>query len=222
MSMVDVSDLKRDALLEIFNIGVGRAASSLSMIVGDEVLLSAPSLCLCSPNEAVLALSGKPLTKFSTVSQQFSGPFEAQAMLVFPEANALEIVGLMMGGTNLSAEELSEYEQEAMCEIGNIILNSSMSVLADMFEVQFDSTLPVHRFGDSQAALVLEGDPEQVVLLLQVDLKISQKCIQSGISMRMISVARAKRCGRDSRRPSPSMIQASPAIACAWAASYSV
>ncbi len=40
--MVDVSDLKRDALLEIFNIGVGRAASSLSMIVGDEVLLSAP------------------------------------------------------------------------------------------------------------------------------------------------------------------------------------
>jgi chemotaxis protein CheC len=179
--MVDVSDLKRDALLEIFNIGVGRAASSLSMIVGDEVLLSAPSLCLCSPNEAVLALSGKPLTKFSTVSQQFSGPFEAQAMLVFPEANALEIVGLMMGGTNLSAEELSEYEQEAMCEIGNIILNSSMSVLADMFEVQFDSTLPVHRFGDSQAALVLEGDPEQVVLLLQVDLKISQKCIHGQI-----------------------------------------
>lgn len=174
---VDISDFRRDALLEIFNIGVGRAASSLSMIVGDEVLLSAPGLRLCSPREAVAVLGEKSLTKFSSVSQQFTGPFAAQAMLVFPEANALEIVSLMMGGTSLSIEELSEYEQEAMCEIGNVILNSCMSALADMFAVQFDSTLPVHRFGDSTSALVVHEEAEQVVLLLQVDLTISQKCI---------------------------------------------
>ena len=38
-----LNELQLDALGEIFNIGVGRAASSLSLIVNDAVQLTAPS-----------------------------------------------------------------------------------------------------------------------------------------------------------------------------------
>lgn len=177
--MIELTELQRDALGEIFNIGVGRAAASLSVIVKEEVELSAPSVSLCRPEEARESLHAAEFQKFSLVSQQFSGAFDSRAMLVFSEANALEIVRLMAGAVNLSIEELSEFEQEAMCEVGNIILNACMSALADMFHVSLNGTLPVHRFGDSAAAAITDDlaavSEEPVVLLLQIDMFISRQ-----------------------------------------------
>ncbi len=178
--MENLNELQLDALGEIFNIGVGRAASSLSLIVSDEVLLSAPRVQIVHREQAAEILGRSALIKFSTVSQMFSGPFSAEAMLVFPETNALEIVRLMVG-PHMSIEELSEYEQEAMCEVGNIILNACMSSLADLFHVSFDSTLPLHRFGDAGLLSLLDNSDEPLVLLLQVDMSISQQCIQGHI-----------------------------------------
>jgi len=178
--MVELSELQRDALGEIFNIGVGRAASSLSQIVNDEVLLSAPSVQLVQGKEASRLLLGTELRQLSTVSQTFSGPFNAEATLVFPETNALEIVRLMVG-PHMSVEELSEFEQEAMCEVGNIILNACISSLADIFHISFDSTLPLHRFGNAETMHIVHNDDERVVLVLQVDMVISQQRIQGHI-----------------------------------------
>lgn len=175
--MTELNELQRDALGEIFNIGVGRAASSLSLIVNDEVLLSAPYVTIVNREQAAKILLGKELRQFSTVSQTFNGPFDAEAMLVFPETNALEIVRLMVG-PHMSIEELSEYEQEAMCEIGNIILNACMSSLADILSISFDSTLPLHRFGDTNSLPLFGNDDVHMVLLLQVDMIISQQHIQ--------------------------------------------
>ncbi len=183
-----LNELQLDALGEIFNIGVGRAASSLSLIVNDAVQLTAPSVALVHRDQAASILRGAELEQFSTVSQTFSGPFDAQAILVFPESNALEIVRLMVG-PHMSIEELSEFEQEAMCEIGNIILNACMSSLADIFHVSFDSTLPLHRFGNTDNLPILDGDADgQMVLLLQVDMVISQQRIQGHILF-LLSVA---------------------------------
>lgn len=176
---MDLNELQRDALGEIFNIGVGRAASSLSQIVNDTVLLSAPEVTLVRREEASRVLLGSEFRQFSTVSQHFSGAFDAEAMLIFPESNALEIVRLMVG-PHMSIEELSEFEQEAMCEVGNIILNACMSALADLFHIALNGTLPVHRFGDTESLAFLGAD-DQMVLVLQVDMTISQQRVQGHI-----------------------------------------
>jgi chemotaxis protein CheC len=176
---MDLNELQRDALGEIFNIGVGRAASSLSQIVNDTVLLSAPEVTLVRREDASKVLLGSEFRQFSTVSQNFSGAFDAEAMLIFPESNALEIVRLMVG-PHMSIEELSEFEQEAMCEVGNIILNACMSALADLFHIALHGTLPVHRFGDTESLAFLGGQ-DQMVLVLQVDMTISQQRVQGHI-----------------------------------------
>ena len=176
---MDLNELQRDALGEIFNIGVGRAASSLSQIVNDTVLLSAPEVTLVRREDASRVLLGSEFRQFSTVSQHFSGAFDAEAMLIFPESNALEIVRLMVG-PHMSIEELSEFEQEAMCEVGNIILNACMSALADLCHIALNGTLPVHRFGDTESLAILGGE-DQMVLVLQVDMTISQQRVQGHI-----------------------------------------
>ena len=174
---VELGELQSDALGELFNIGVGRAASALSQIVRQEVELSAPVVVLLSADEARERLLAGQMNKLSAVSQTFTGPFDARAMLLFTEKNALTIVGCMFG-ENMTPEELSEYEQEAMCEVGNIILNACLSALADEFDAEFDGGLPEYQFADSAT---LELFPEEYVLLMQIDLTISQSQVRGSL-----------------------------------------
>ena len=88
----------------------------------------------------------------------------------------------------VSPSELSEYEQEAMCEVGNIILNACMSSLADIFHISFDSTLPLHRFGNAETIPLVHNETDRLVLVLQVDMVISQQRIQGHILF-LLSVA---------------------------------
>jgi len=187
--MIQISDLQRDALGEIFNIGVGRAAASLSEIVRDEIELSAPTVQFVAPNEVERVLMGREFDHLSMVSQEFSGPFDARAMLVFPEQNALLIVGQMLGGV-VPPEQLGEFEQEAMCEVGNIILNACISALADLFRVEFQGTLPHYEHAERET-LDLFGNISHdtpVILIVQIDLIIRQQSIQ-GHLMFLLSVS---------------------------------
>ena len=181
---MNLSELHRDALGEIFNMGVGRAAHSLSQLVNATVDLTAPSVTICAPNEVCGILVGAEFSEVSAVSQSFSGPFDTTAMLVFPESQALEIVRLMMGSTELSLEEVSEYEQESMCEIGNIILNACISALADCFGVHISGGLPVHHFSTPenlvQSSLSMDQD-HSCLLLLKVTLSVRNQCINGHV-----------------------------------------
>lgn len=178
--MIELDDLQRDALSEMFNIGVGRAASSLSLIVHDEVELTAPGIMFMKPSEVSGQVTGGASHQLSMVSQNYSGPFDAKAMLLFPEENALTIVGLMIG-SSMSAEELSDFAQEAMCEVGNIILNACISAMADLFEVEFEGTLPEHQLSDG-GPLDLGGDGDShVVLVLQVALNVRKSQIKGNL-----------------------------------------
>lgn len=173
-----LSDLHLDALTEIFNVGAGRAASSLSEIVGDEVKLSVPSIEVIKSEEvdAKLLTQAQNSAKFSAVSQHFSGPFEADAVLLFTEENTLEIVRDMMG-SQMSLEELADFEQEAMCELGNIILNACLSAMADMLSISMDSSLPsytVESLNDIVHRIATDCD-QPYILLLHIDLAIEKR-----------------------------------------------
>lgn len=133
--------MQLDALTEIFNIGAGRAASSLSDIVGDEVLLSVPRVEFFRANEINASVLSLTSARLGSVKQKFKGPFSMSASLLFTEERALEIVQEMLG-SQVQMEDLIEYEQEAMCEVGNIILNACLSAMADMLGISFESTLP--------------------------------------------------------------------------------
>jgi chemotaxis protein CheC len=79
-----------------------------------------------------------------------------------------------MLGELVPPDQLSEMEQEAMCEVGNIILNACISALADLFAVEFEGSLPQHQYADSQTLDLFGTDPDRVILVVQVDLTISQ------------------------------------------------
>jgi len=175
-----LTELQCDAMKELFNLGVGRAAQSLSLMVHDEVELSTPDILLVQHNEVISTLLGSEFKQLSMVTIDFSGSFDATAILLFPERNALAIVSHMLD-PHMLPEELSEFEQEAMCEIGNIILNACMSSLADEFQIEFEGGLPVHYFSDTDSLPLfgakVEDEINQIVLLLQIHLSMRQEQI---------------------------------------------
>ena len=168
--MFNLSELQHDALVEIFNIGVGHAAASMSGIVNEEVTMSVPSISFVNRGEAALMLVNNDTRRICGVSQHYSGAFKTEAILMFPEEKSLEIVRLMVGEL-LPYTELTEMEQVAMSEIGNIILNSCVGTLANIFGEELEGSLPIYHIGTSEDILSATGEaaPDAVVLILHID-----------------------------------------------------
>ncbi|GAB2854332.1 chemotaxis protein CheC [Pseudoduganella ginsengisoli] len=171
--MITLTELQHDALVEIFNIGVGQAAASMSGIVNEEVTMSVPSISFLNRAEAASLLGGKnkqdQLQRICGVSQHYAGAFQTEAILMFPEDKSLEIVRLMVG-ESVPLAELTEMEQEAMSEIGNIILNSCVGTLANLFQRELQGSLPVYHVGTSEEILGASGSAaDSIVLMLHID-----------------------------------------------------
>lgn len=168
--MVNLTELENDALVEIFNIGVGHAAAAMSEIVNEEVTMSVPSISFLNRADAAALLGGKKDgERICGVSQHYEGAFDTQAILMFPEDKSLEIVRLMVGDA-MPLQELTEMEQEAMSEIGNIILNSCVGTLANIFERELHGSLPLYHVGTSAEIMASFGDQDDaVVLMLHID-----------------------------------------------------
>jgi chemotaxis protein CheC len=167
--MFNLTELQHDALVEIFNIGVGHAAAAMSGIVNEEVAMSVPSISFLNRAQAGQLLGNEDGQRICGVSQHYSGAFTTEAILMFPEDKSREIVRLMVGDS-VSLKELTEMEQEAMNEIGNIILNSCVGTLANIFSRELHGSLPVYHVGTSEQILTASGGlADTVVLMLHID-----------------------------------------------------
>lgn len=167
--MFNLTELQHDALVEIFNIGVGHAARAMSEIVNEQVSMSVPSISFVNRADAAHMLGNKDGARVCGVSQHYQGAFSTEAILMFPEDKSLDIVRLMVG-ESVPLKELTEMEQEAMSEIGNIILNSCVGTLANIFAQELSGSLPVYHVGTSEQILSASGgQADAVVLMLHID-----------------------------------------------------
>lgn len=180
--MFQLTELQHDALVEIFNIGVGQAAAAMSRIVNEEVTMSVPHIAFQSRAEVAHTLGSTEGRRICAIAQQFNGAFDTEAFLMFPEEKSLEIVRLMVG-QSLSVEELSEMEQEAMSEIGNIILNACMGTLADVAGAEMHGSLPTYHVGTGEVILGSAGkDWAGMVLTLKIDFNIERHRINGYVA----------------------------------------
>jgi chemotaxis protein CheC len=177
---------ERDALTEIINIGVSRAAKNLSRMVKDQVHLSVPRTEIMSRDQAIGWLSERENSSLVAVEQNFRGSFSGQALLIFPEAKSLELVRTILDDT-LSLEEIVDLEQEALAEVGNVVLNSCLVVMANMLKQALNMSLPRVMRGSSQIVLLgaSENDPGEMVLFLTIDFAVRARNINGYIALLM-------------------------------------
>jgi chemotaxis protein CheC len=181
-----LGDFDLDALTELVNIGVSRAAGSLREMVGEQVHLSVPNVQLVSRDEALAILRSREPSRLVAVHQVFEGDITGRALLIFPETKSLELVRAVTGG-ELPLEDIIELEQEALAETGNIILNGCLGTIANMLQRNLKMSLPEVLRGEAPALLEFEPPPEQgdVVMFLYIDFAVRERDIRGYVAMLM-------------------------------------
>jgi chemotaxis protein CheC len=183
---IELTDLEHDALTELVNIGVSRAASSLRKMIGEEVLLSVPSIEIMAPQNATRLIRERETDELVAIQQQFEGAFSGRALLIFPEATSLDLVRAIIG-SDVPLDQVADIEQEALAETGNIILNGCLATMANMLKRSLNISLPEVIRGDGAALFSLphERPDEGLVLFLYINFSIRNRNIRGYIAMLM-------------------------------------
>jgi chemotaxis protein CheC len=167
--------LQHDALLEAFNLALARAAVSLSRLMHETIALTAPQLELLAADGAIARIKALADERVAAVVQRFEGDLAAHALLLFPQSRALEVVRLAVGGL-VGEEDLSELEEEAISEVGNILLNACMAVLANQLHMQLRTAPPAYVLDLPEHVLASHGGPgDRAVLMIHMIMTVESR-----------------------------------------------
>jgi chemotaxis protein CheC len=184
---VVLDELEHDALTELVNIGVSRAAVSLRKMVDEQVLLSVPSIEVVTRRHAVTLIRERENDELVAVCQDFEGVFSGRALLIFPEVNSLPLVRAVTHGT-LSDADAADIEDEALAETGNIVLNGCLATMANMLKKSLTMSLPQVIRGGGKILFQLDNQTTTqggVVLFLYINFTINERNIRGYIAMLM-------------------------------------
>jgi chemotaxis protein CheC len=135
--MEDLRSLKPhqlDALREVANIGAGHAATALSQMIGETIMISVPMINIARLEDVPPQVSG-PDEPVAAVLMHMLGDLTGRTLLVFPRRTAHRLASLLLrhpvddaGG---ESKDFSEMDQSAIKEAGNILSSAYMTALSD-------------------------------------------------------------------------------------------
>jgi chemotaxis protein CheC len=173
---LSLGENERDALGELINIGFGRAASALSMLVSQRVLLDAPVVELHPVEKLDLALSYLQNQEIINVHQVFRGKLSGDAMLLMDTDSAAILVDMLNGNPG-KPHMLSAEDREALVETGNILLNAFIGSFGNYLKVHLTFTVPhlrVELLSDLLRTLAAEPSGVGYGLVVRIHFRLTQ------------------------------------------------
>ena len=138
---MELSVAQQDALIELINIGFGRAASSLSKLTGHRVQLEVPQIAMCPIGELSEHLRPLVENEVATVHQIFSGPVAGDALLVLDQPSAAILKELLTNEPALPLD-IDASAREVLTEIGNVLLNACVGTFVNLLKIQVSFSVP--------------------------------------------------------------------------------
>lgn len=164
------SEIHIDALAEMMNVGVGHAAALLSEMIDHEIDLSVPAVSFIGKNEIDHWFDQEMPGGAVSIKQSFSGEMSGSATLFFLEESSAPLVRMLLEDT-LTTEEVLELEAEALSELGNIIINACLGMVANELNTTLAIDLPEFEKGRTGLDLVAgqPGDePDSIVVRIRL------------------------------------------------------
>lgn len=182
------NSLKYDILNELFNISVGKAASMLSDIVDETIVLSVPDVKIIDgsgeknmraylPDE----MNGTLMVSSITFEKQLSGV----ANLIFPAHKMKSFIKMCTNEDSadpLADSTFTDLDFDIVKEIGNIVLNCILGEIGNFLHIHLDYTLPeVKVYKRIDFDKDIESTPYKSVLVLYINFTIRQTQIEGAI-----------------------------------------
>ena len=170
---MEITQLQRDALREIGNIGSGHAATALSTLLQRRIDMSVPEVWAISFEE-VASVIGQLDSPQAVIYVKVEGDAPGKAVFFFPVKSAEIMVQALFGSKesfNLFEDEMA---QSALKEVGNIMVSSFLIALTQFSGIPLQPSVPalaVDMAGAILDAILLEdGSLEDKVLFIDTQL----------------------------------------------------
>src|SRR5688572_4735508 len=140
---LQVSELEKDIIKEILNIGLARAADSFAVIAKDIVLLKVPDLLLTEPKEIIDQIAKYESTHV-IIQSDIKGDFNGSTLMLFngDQIERLSQVCLRME-YKFDGTDISDMQESLLLEISNIITGALVTQLANILKANIYGSPPV-------------------------------------------------------------------------------
>jgi chemotaxis protein CheC len=191
---MELNSVQHDALVELLNIGFGRAGASLSKLTQQRVLLEVPNVAIHPISHLNQSLGKLKNERVASVHQVFSGPVAGDALLLLDPIAAATLTELLTDVPPLSMD-LDPSAREVFTEVGNIVLNACIGTFGNMLEVPMAFSVPDVDVNDVHTVIdrMLEnGDGFRYALVVTAGFRLRESAV-TGYVVIVLTVQSLKR-----------------------------
>ena len=179
--MIAATEEQLDALREVVNIGIGKAASIFNGMLDSHVELEVPSIILFDPKNPGKNMADVNHDGLSSVQLDFHGPFSGSSALVFPSESVGKLVTALTG-EEPDSEGFEEATSGALYEVGNILINAVMGSIANLLAAEIDFSPPNYKEGSFTDLIKLKDSKEDLAfLLIRANFKVQEPQISGNL-----------------------------------------
>jgi chemotaxis protein CheC len=136
--------IQKDALIEICNVGMAKAATQLSVLLDTKIELTIPVIELSPAKDLISQINSDPQDRITYVSQKISDSLKGSAVVAYNSNDLSESLSkIVLGGIDsVRDQEARACEIEAVTEISNVIISSCISSIADFLTMKIGMSIP--------------------------------------------------------------------------------
>ncbi len=177
-----LSDAEKDAIGEISNISMGTAATTLSSLVNQKVIITTPVVSYATWDD----LADNYTRPCVFIQIYYKDGLDGNNILILKESDVKIITDLMMGGDGSNVEgQLSELHLSAISEAMNQMMGSASTSISSMLEKRVDISPPIAKLVDmnetidvSDIATFLKGQFAKVSFKMQIGDLVDSELLQ--------------------------------------------
>lgn len=168
MGALVLSELQRDALKEVGNIGAGHAATALSQLLNTTVKLSEPTIDVLKFRDLASRVGYAERT-VAALHMYVRGEAPAQMVVLFDREQAMEFVNVFIKRIIGDIQIFDSIVDSTLKELGNIIAGSYLTALISLTGINLLPSVPTLSYGTIQAAFrtLMSILPDQDVFLIE-------------------------------------------------------
>jgi chemotaxis protein CheC len=144
---LSMTDLERDIIREILNIGLARAADSFAVIAQERVLLEVPNIDLLVSDD-ILRKVREYQSRHVPIQSDIRGDFNGTTLMFFSGQHIQRLSRVCLRMQTDEALEVNELQESLLLEISNIITGALVTQLANILKANIYGAPPIAPRGD--------------------------------------------------------------------------
>jgi len=147
-----MTELERDIIREILNIGLARAADSFAIVAQEKVLLEVPSLDLLE-SEDITQRVKEYSANHAVIQSDIRGDFTGTTLMFFSGQHVQRLSRVCLRMQVPDSIQVNELQESLLLEISNIITGALVTQLANILKARIYGAPPCTFAGETTALM---------------------------------------------------------------------